>query len=442
MNLLNVTKTETNKYDLEIEVTAEEFEKELNKTYLKEGKKMTVPGFRKGKAPRKLLERYYGENLFFEGAIDSLLQPTVIDAVEKSKLDVVSVGEIKDLDVSKEKGVKFTAPVVVSPEVTVKDYKGIEVSVESSKVTDKDIDDEINRVLERNSRMINITDRPAKNGDIVIIDFDGYVDNKAFEGGKAENYQLTIGSGSFIPGFEEQMVGHNIGDQFDINVKFPEDYNSEELKGKDATFKINLHEIKEKELPKLDDEFAKDVSEFDTLDEYKKSVSENIEKRKEESKKTEIENKLIEKLVQKVEAEVPQEMYDNETNELLDNFRHRLESQGLTVENYMKYTGATADTMRDMFKEQAEQTVKTRLALRKIAENENIEVSDEDVENEYKKWSELYKMDLDKIKGLISKENLISDLKNEKALEFVKDNAVISESEEVKTDSKKDESKE
>ena len=385
MNLKATTKIDTNKYELEIEIPAADFDAAVNAAYKKEGKKMQIPGFRKGKAPRAFIEKYYGEGVFYDAAIDALYRPTVVEAIEASKLEVVSVGQMNITEVSKAAGLTFKLEVIVKPECKIEGYKGIEVTKKSTAVTDEDIDAEIKRVQERNSRVEVVSDRAVENGDIAVIDYEGFCDGVAFDGGKAENHELSIGSGQFIPGFEEQIIGHNAGEEFDINVKFPEEYHSEDLKGKDATFKIKLHELKAKELPELDDDFVKDISEFDTVEEYKADIKAKLTETREKNADIDIDNQLIDVLAEKLEAEIPAEMNENEVNESINNFAYRLQSQGLNLDTYLKYTGLTPDTLKDQFKGQAEKNVKVRLALETIVKLEGIEASDEEMEAEIEK---------------------------------------------------------
>ena len=425
MNLKATTKIDTNKYELEIEIPAADFDAAVNAAYKKEGKKMQIPGFRKGKAPRAFIEKYYGEGVFYDAAIDALYRPTVVEAIEASKLEVVSVGQMNITEVSKAAGLTFKLEVIVKPECKIEGYKGIEVTKKSTVVTDEDIDAEIKRVQERNSRVEVVSDRAVENGDIAVIDYEGFCDGVAFDGGKAENHELSIGSGQFIPGFEEQIIGHNAGEEFDINVKFPEEYHSEDLKGKDATFKIKLHEIKAKELPKLDDDFVKDISEFDTVEEYKADIKAKLTETREKNADIDIDNQLIDVLAEKLEAEIPAEMNENEVNESINNFAYRLQSQGLYLDTYLKYTGLTPDTLKDQFKGQAEKNVKVRLALETIVKLEGIEASDEEMEAEIEKLAKAYEMPVENVKNIIAPEQLKLDITNEKAIKFVKENAVI-----------------
>lgn len=425
MNLKATTKIDTNKYELEIEIPAADFDAAVNAAYKKEGKKMQIPGFRKGKAPRAFIEKYYGEGVFYDAAIDALYRPTVVEAIEASKLEVVSVGQMNITEVSKAAGLTFKLEVIVKPECKIEGYKGIEVTKKSTAVTDEDIDAEIKRVQERNSRVEVVSDRAVENGDIAVIDYEGFCDGVAFDGGKAENHELSIGSGQFIPGFEEQIIGHNAGEEFDINVKFPEEYHSEDLKGKDATFKIKLHEIKAKELPELDDDFVKDISEFDTVEEYKADIKAKLTETREKNADIDIDNQLIDVLAEKLEAEIPAEMNENEVNESINNFAYRLQSQGLNLDTYLKYTGLTPDTLKDQFKGQAEKNVKVRLALETIVKLEGIEASDEEMEAEIEKLAKAYEMPVENVKNIIAPEQLKLDITNEKAIKFVKENAVI-----------------
>lgn len=425
MNLKASNKVETNKYELEIEVPAEDFDAAVNAAYKKEGKKMTIPGFRKGKAPRAFLEKYYGETVFYDAAIDAIYRPTVMDAIEASKLEVVSVGEMDITEASKEKGLAFKLNVVVKPECKIEGYEGIEATKKISPVTDEDVEAEIKKVQDRNSRMVNVDNRAAMTGDTAVIDFEGFCDGVAFEGGKAENHELSLGSGQFIPGFEDQIVGHELGEEFEINVKFPEEYQAEELKGKDATFKIKLHELKVKELPEVDDEFVKDVSEFDTLEDYKADIKKKLEADREKAAAAEVDTQLIDAICEKLEAEIPEEMYENEVNESINNFAYRLQSQGLNLETYLKYTGMTPEALKEQFRGQSEKNVKVRLALETIVKLENIDATEEEMEAEFEKLAKAYDMPVENVKNVVSAEQLKLDVTNEKAINFVRDHANI-----------------
>lgn len=425
MNLKATNKTETNKYELEIEISAEDFNKAIDEVFKTEGKKIAIPGFRKGKAPKAFVEKYYGESVFFEGAVDRLYRPALMDAVEASGLEVISIGQADIAEVSKENGVQMKVVVVVKPEITIEGYKGIEATKKKAEVTDEDVSAELVKVQDRNSRMVTVEDRAALTGDTAVIDFEGFCDGEAFEGGKGENFEFALGSGQFIPGFEDQVVGHETGEEFEIAVKFPEEYQAENLKGKDATFKIKLHEIKRKELPVLDDEFAKDVSEFDTLDAYKESIREKLQSDREKSAEADVENQILEALIEKVEGEIPDEMYDNEVEESINSFAYRLQSQGLNLETYLKYTGMNTDALKEQFKPQAEKQVKLRLALEKIAANEGLEPTEEELNAEYEKLAKTYEMEVDKIKNIVAEAQVKGDLQSQKAVEFVKENAAV-----------------
>ncbi|MEY8573007.1 trigger factor [Oscillospiraceae bacterium 21-37] len=429
MNLKATNNVETNKYQLQLEVTPEEFNKTLDAVFKSESKKLNIPGFRKGKAPRAFVEKYYGEEVFFDAAVDRLYRSIVMEAIDQSKLEVVSIGDFKIDEISKAAGVQCTLTVITKPEASIEGYKGIEVTREPVVVTEGDINSELERVRERNSRMITVEGRAAENGDIAVIDFDGYVDDKQFDGGKAENYELTLGAGQFIPGFEDQIVGHSTGEDFDVNVTFPEDYHAEELKGKAAVFKIKLHELKTKELPEVDDEFVKDVSEFDTLEEYKKDIEKKLLERREKAADADVENQLIDAVIEKVQAEIPDEMVENEVDEIINAFAQRLQSQGLKLETYLQYTNMTTDDLRAQYKPQADRQVKVRLGLEKIAQLEGIKPTDEECEEELKRLSEAYGMPLENVKGLVNMDMVSADLANQKAVEFVRANAVIKEPE-------------
>lgn len=425
MNLKATNKTETSKYELEVEISAEDFNKALSEVAKTEGKKMSVPGFRKGHAPRSVIEKMYGENVFFEAAVDKLYRPAMQDAIEASGLEVIAVSNADVTSVSRENGIELKLTVVVKPVITIEGYKGIEATKKNVEVTDEDVSAELVKVQDRNSRMVDVDNRGALTGDTAVIDFEGFCDGKAFEGGKAEGFELSLGSGQFIPGFEDQIVGHEVGDEFEISVKFPEDYQAEELKGKDATFKIKLHQIKRKELPTLDDEFAKDVSEFDTLDEYKNSLREKLQSDREKQEEMNVENQIFDTLIEKVQGEIPEEMYEQEVEESINNFAYRLQSQGLNLETYLKYTGMDVNAIKEQFRPQSEKQLKLRLALEKIAELENLEVSDEAVEEEYEKLAKQYNMEVAQIKNLVAETQIRADLKNQKAIDFVKENASV-----------------
>ncbi len=427
MNLKSSNNVETNKHELLLEVTPEELNQAINEVYRRESKRMNVPGFRKGKAPRAFIEKYYGEDVFFQAAVDHLYNPMMNAAIEQSELEVVGVNSYSIEKISKEEGIEAKLTVTVQPEVKIDGYKGIEVVKESVEPTAEEIDSEIERVRQRNSRVVTVEDRAAEDGDIVVIDFDGYTDGKQFDGGKAENFDLTLGSGQFIPGFEEQVVGHNVDDEFDVKVKFPEDYHAEELKGKDATFKIKLHEIKHRELPDVDDEFVKDVSEFDTLEEYRKDLENSIRTRKEHAAETSTEQQLIKAIVDKVEADVPQMMIDREVDEIINSFDMQLRDQGMNLETYLKYTQGTVEALQEQYRERAEQQVKVRLGLAKIAEQEGLKVTDEEVEAEYKKIADAYGMPIENVKAMVRSKDISKDVANQKAMDLVKESTVYTD---------------
>ena len=425
MNLKSSNKVDTNRYQLEIAVEPKEFEDAVEKAYKKEAGKITIPGFRKGKAPRAFIEKYYGKEIFYDSAINSIYPDALDEAVREANIEVIDDKIDFDIVEVGENGLIFKVTLTVKPEVKIDNYKGIEVSPANIEVTDEDISDEIERVRERNSRLVTIEDREAQNGDIAVIDFEGFCDGVAFEGGKAENYSLGLGEGHFIAGFEDQVVGHKPGEEFDVVVTFPEEYQAKDLAGKEAVFKIKLHEIKKKELPEVDDEFVKDVSEFDTLDQYKEDVRKQLTEQFEKKAKDDAENQMIDKLIELLEADIPEAMYNNKIKEMAHEFEYRLQSQGLDINSYMKYTGMDSQKFKESFKPQAERQVKLRLALEKIADIENLEATEEDLENEYKKIAEQYNMEVEKIKNIIPKTELTKDIVVEKAISFVRDNSVI-----------------
>ena len=425
MSLKSTKEVETNRHELEVQIDGETFQKAVNSVFLKKRKNINVPGFRKGKAPKSVIEKMYGKEVFYEDAMQDLYPEALAEAAKEAGL--VIINDKIDLDVVEvgDDGFKFKAVVTVKPTIDVNNYKGIEVTAKSTEVTDEILEKEIQNVRERNSRLVTVEDRAVQNDDLVVIDFEGFVDGEAFEGGKAENYNLKIGSGNFIPGFEEQIIGHSTNDEFTITVKFPEDYPVDELKSKDADFKIVLHEIKERQLPEFDEEFVKDVSDKETIDEYKEELKGEVAQRLQKESENDVENQITDKLVELIEGEIPQAMYTNEVNEMLREFDMRLRQQGMDLETYMQYTGMNVETLAGGYREQAEKRVKLRLILEKIAEKEAIEVTDEDVEKEYARLAEAYKMDVEKVKNAIPAEDLAKDLGVEKAMQLVKDSAKI-----------------
>ncbi len=426
--LKEFSKKETNRYELVIKVDAEKFGEAIKQAYAENGKKINVPGFRKGKAPMGLIEKYYGESVFFEDALNIIYPEAVESAIAESKLEFVDDKIDFDLvSISKADGVEFKVVITVKPEVEIDGYKGLKAEKVKVVVTDEEIDAEVNAVADRNSRMVTVEDRAAAMGDTAVIDYEGFVDGVAFDGGKGESYSLALGSGTFIPGFEEQVAGHNTGEEFDVNVTFPEEYHSEDLKGKAATFKVKLHEIKVKEMPAIDDEFAKDVSEFDTLAEYKADLKAKATERKEKQSDADVENQIVEQLIELVKADIPAAMIENRAKQSVEEFAYRLQAQGMDLSTYLKYTGGSIDQFKDTFKPQAEAQVKIRLALEKVAELEKIEITEEDLNAEFEKMAKDYNIEVDKVKSMVPVEDLKKDLAVQKAMDVIKAAAVITE---------------
>lgn len=424
---VQVENLEKNMAKLTIEVSAEELEKALQGAYLKQKHNISIPGFRKGKVPRAMIEKMYGAGIFYEDAANALIPQAYSDAVAESKLDVVSQPEISVSQIEKGKPFIFTAEVAVKPEVTLGEYKGLEVPKSDLTVTDEEVDAELQKEREKNGRTITVEDRGAEMGDKVTIDFEGSIDGEPFEGGSGKDYPLTLGSNTFIPGFEEQLTGAKPEDVVDVNVTFPEDYNAEELKGKAAVFKCTVHKIEAKELPELDDDFAKDVSEFDTLDEYKADICSGLEKKKEEEAKRAKEDAAVEKAIANAEMDIPDAMIKTQASNMVDNFARRLQSQGMTLEQYMQYLGQTIDQLIDQMRPQALKQIQTRLVLEKVAEVENIEVSDEKIDEEIQRMAKMYNMEADKLKDIMGdyeKEQMKKDLAVQEAVTFLADNAV------------------
>lgn len=423
MALKSTNKIETNLYEIEFDASKEIFEAAIEKVYRREVKKINVNGFRKGKAPRSVIERMYGKGVFYEDAVNEILPTAYEDAIKETGLTVVSKPEF-DIVTIDDNGVVLKAKFFVKPEVSVKNYMGIEVTKEVKEVTDEDINHEIDHAREHGARMIDVTDRAVQNGDVAVIDYEGFADGVAFEGGKGENYNLEIGSNSFIPGFEEQIIGHNIGESFDINVTFPTEYHSEALAGKEATFKIVLHAIKFNELPALDDEFAKDKG-FDTLDEYKADVKAKLESKNEKDAEKAVEEQIINSLIENLEADIPAPMFESEVENFVRDYDSRLRMQGLDLNTFCKFTGQTLESLREQFKPTAERQVKTRLALEKIVELESISSTDEEADVEYENLANAYNMKADDVKAYIPAEEIKADLNVKKAVELVKQNAKI-----------------
>ena len=424
MSLTKSEVIEKNRYELQFSVDKATFDAAVNNVYRKQVKNIAVPGFRKGKAPRSIIEKMYGTGVFYEDAINDLIPDAYTEALKEAAIDTVGQPEFDVVSID-ENGLVLSAKVYVKPEVEIKDYLGIEVEKEVTPVSDEDVDREIETIRERNSREIDVTDRAAELGDTTVIDFEGFCDGVAFEGGKGTDYALKLGSGSFIPGFEEQIVGKSIDDEFDVNVTFPTEYHAEDLAGKDATFKVKIHAITKVELPELDDDFAKDVSEFDTFAEYKADVKAKIEKRHESAAENAVEDKLVEALIEKLEADIPEPMFVAETENFVRDYDTRLRSQGLDLNTYFKYTGMTLDSLREQMRPQAERQVKARLALEKIAVLENLEATEEDINSEYEKIANAYGIELEQVKASIDSEAIAADMKVQKAMELVKEKAVV-----------------
>lgn len=427
MSLKTSNKVETNKYELEITIGAEAFCEAIKTVYNREKDKIQINGFRKGKAPLYMIEKLYGESVFFDDALNLLYEEALLGAVEEAGVKLVDVEKNDIVSISKADGVEFKTIIIVEPEVTLGDYKGLKVEKSAVVVTDEEIAEEINRMAERNARTVTVSDRAAALNDMAVIDYEGFADGVAFDGGKGEGYTLTLGSGQFIPGFEEQIVGHNAGDEFDVVVTFPEEYHSVDLAGKEATFKCKLHEIKVKELPVIDDEFAKDVSEFDTLDELKADLKTKATERKTKAADEEVENKLIEAVVEGMTAEIPEAMFENRSNESVREFDYRLKSQGMDLQTYLKYTGSTVDDLKASFRDQSEKQVKMKLALEAIVKAENIEANDEELAAEYEKLSGMYGVPAEQIKASIPEFEIKHDIAMNKAIDLVKASAEIKE---------------
>ncbi len=424
MSLVKCEKLEHSMVEMEFSVSAEDFQAAVDKAAKREGKKYTVPGFRKGKAPRHLIEKMYGAEVFHYDAINDLFPAAYEAAAKEANVEPVSRPEADVVSSSLEDGVVLKVKVAVKPEITVKDYKGLKAVKKVHPVEESRVDAEIERMRQRNARIIS-REGKAEKGDTAKFDFEGFVDGVAFEGGKAENYTLELGSGQFIPGFEDQMIGHEAGEEFDVNVTFPEEYHAKELAGKEAVFKIKLHEVETKELPELDDEFAKDVSEYDTLDELKASIRKGMEEQADREAELNVENALVDQVIESMEGEIPQAMYDNRMDEMVNEYRYRLQQQGLQLEMYLQYLNQTMAQFRDSFKEQAEKQVKIRLALEAVAAAENIVASDEDFDAEVKRIADQYKMEEDRVRSIVNEAEVKGDLAVNKAIDFLKQNAEI-----------------
>lgn len=426
MKLIKAEKIEKSKTELQFSVDKATFDDAVNKAYLKDGKKMSIPGFRKGKAPRAVIEKMYGKGVFYETAINDILPGAYSEAVEESGISPVASPEF-DIVSLDDNGLVLSAKVYVKPEVTLKEYKGLTATRTVAPVEDAEVEQEINTVRDRNSREIEVMGRPAEKGDTAVIDYEGFCEGKAFEGGKGENYALKLGSNTFIPGFEDQIVGKNIGDEFDVNVTFPTEYHAADLAGKPAVFKCKLHALTKVELPELDDDFAKDVSEFDTFDAYKADLKAKIQKRHEDSANAAADEQLVDALINNMEAEIPAPMYDAEAENFLRDYDNRLRMSGLDLNTYLKYTGMTLDKMREQFRPQAERQVKARLALEKIVELEGIEATEEDINGEIERIAAAYNMPVDKVKESVPTDAIADDMKVKKAMDLVKANAVVTD---------------
>ena len=412
---------------LTIEVSAEEFEKAVQAAYLKQRKNIAVPGFRKGKVPRQMIEKMYGPEIFYDDAANALIPDAYAKAYDECELDIVSQPTIDVVQIEKGKAFIFTAEVATKPEVTLGEYKGLKVDKVSNRVTAKEVDAKLEEEQKKNARTVAVLDRAVEDGDEVVLDFEGFVDGVAFEGGKGENYPLTIGSGSFIPGFEEQLVGAEAEKEVEVNVTFPEEYHSEELAGKEATFKCTVHEIKVKELPELDDDFAAEVSEFDTLEEYKADIKAKIKEQKQAEGNRQKEDQAVEKAVANATMEIPEAMIDTQVGQMVQEFAQRLQSQGLSMEQYFQFTGLTADKMNEEMRPQAVKRIETRLVLEAIAKAENIEISEEKLDAELTKMAEMYQMEVDKLKeymGESEKEQMKADMAVQEAVTLLVDSAV------------------
>ena len=424
MNLISCEKLEKSMVELQFSIDAETFKAAVNNAFKREGKKYAIPGFRKGKAPRHMIEKMYGSDIFHYDAVNDLFPEACEAAVKEAKIDVVGRPDPEVVSMSEADGVVLKVKVAVKPEVELGEYAGLTVTKEAKNVNEADVDAEVKRMQDRNGRLLT-REGAAENGDTVDIDFEGFVDGKAFEGGKAEHYSLVLGSGSFIPGFEDQVVGHSAGEEFDVNVKFPEEYGAAELAGKDATFKIKLHEVKYKELPALDDDFAKDVSEYDTLDELKDSIRNNIKTNLDKQAEQKVENDLMDQVIANMKADIPDAMVDSRIDELVQDFEYRISQQGLKLADYLKYMGMNIEQFRAQFKEQADKQVKMRLAMEAIVAKEGITASDEEFEEEVKRIADAYKMEADKVKSIVDAAAVKADLAINKAIDFVKEKANV-----------------
>ena len=432
---VQVERLENSTVKLTIEVPAEEVESALQDSYNKQKKSISIPGFRKGKVPRQIVEKMYGPEIFYNDAIDAMMPPAYAEAAKECGEDIMSRPTIDVIQIEKGKPFIFTAEVAVRPEVKLGDYKGIEVTQVDTSVSDEEIDEAIERERERNGRDVTVEDRAIEDGDTAVIDYEGFCDGEAFDGGQADNYSLKIGSGSFIPGFEEQLIGKNAGEDVDVNVTFPEEYHAPELAGKDATFKVKIHEIKTRELPELDDEFAQDVSEFDTFEEYKVSVKERLEKTKADSAKSAQMNEALDQVTAAAKIEIPDAILETRADDMINQFAQQLAQQGLSMDQYMQYSGQTREQLRESVLPDAETRVRSELVLDEIAKVENIEITEADIQEEIEKMAEMYNIEVDKLKEFIvgdEEENMKLELASRKAMDLIYDNVVFVEAEEEK----------
>ena len=423
---VKVEKKENSKVEIEFTMDKKQFEEELEKAYKQNAKKFKVPGFRAGMVPRAIVEQTYGESVLYEFVIENTVDDAYRTAVVENNLEIVSRPELDIKQIGKDKDFIFVVNVCVKPEATVKDYKGIEVKKVSTRVTKKDVDAELEKIREKNARIVTVEDRELKSGDISIIDFEGFTDGKAFEGGKAENFELTVGSGQFIPGFEDQMIGMKVNEERDINVKFPEEYHVKDLAGKDATFKVKLHEIKEKVLPEIDDEFAKDVSEFDNLEDYKKDLNKKIKADKENHAKIDMEQEAIDKFIEKVEVTIPEEMIDSEVDKMIEEMNANLSYQGLNIDQYLQYMGTTLDEYKKQMRDQAQRRIKLDLGLEYVAKEEKVEVEEKDIDEKIKELAAQYgnKDDESLLKNENARNYMRQQLVYEKTMKVITDNIV------------------
>ena len=419
---VQVEKLEKNMAKLTVEVSQEQFQDAMKKAFNKNKNRFNIPGFRRGKAPMSMIEKMYGEGVFYEDAADEAINATCMDAMNESSLDIVSRPEVTVEQIGKDKPFIYSALVAVKPEVTLGEYKGVEVQKADAEVTDADVEAELKRVQDQNARLVTVEDRPVADGDQTVIDFEGYVDGETFDGGSAEDFQLTIGSHAFIDTFEEQLIGKNIGEECEVNVTFPTEYHAKELAGKPAMFKVTVKEIKVKELPELDDEFASEVSEFETLDEYKEDIKAKLSERKQKAAASENENRVVDKVVENASMEIPDRMLDGQIDNMVQEMARNMESQGLSMDLYLKYTGMTSEQIREQMRPQAEKRIKTRLTLEAVVKAENIQVSDERLDEEIKKLADNYKMEADKLKEYMTdrdKDQMKEDIAVQEAVDFL-----------------------